>query len=182
MSGEDRMAGMSVEFQWRYRALLALVGTPTLDGRLLSRADPGAQPRTRELPLPVRGYRRASRPGDGQGQQEPAQAVAFIESVALEDGRLMAAGWFRNTEWGRHYAGAMALDAVQLAVELDEVVMDQALPELAGKQDAAVFTDWRVMGALLVVDAVWPRRLVPLPEVWCERVERVDDLTGAGGR
>lgn len=153
-------------WEWRFHASLGLVGVPTEDGRLLLPARPGeARQWLERLPVPVMAYPRVSRAGDGQGGVwEGPVPVARIERVELvvqrqRAGEMIAYGRFDSGSPGDHYRGALAVDAVCLGVEVDQVT---AVPVYR----ALAFEGWRLRAAMMVADSPWPRKLMSQPRVW----------------
>ena len=148
---------------WRFEASLGVVGVPTVDGRVLGVPALGEERSwTRELPLPVLAYRHVSKPGEEHRIAEELLAVAKIEEVRLRGMELVACGVFGDMELGWHYAGALAVDAVTLAVNLDDTTVE------ARGQDLVEFTGWRVAGAVLVHDSPWPPGSLSRPRVWAQ--------------
>lgn len=169
MSVDSGPVQCSVSYQWRFEVSLGLVGVATVDGRVLAVPDAPVQPQSpewaRALPLPAMGYPCVSRAGDSQGGFEHQMVpVARIESVVLRDGReLWASGSFADDLMGRHYAGALALDAVALAVNVD-----RCEPEQVG--ETLVFTGWRLAGAVFVHESPWEQGAQTHPRVWRQQV------------
>lgn len=160
---------------WRFEAPLGLVGVATRDGRLLAApvvAD--GPPWVRPLPLPVLGFTRASRPGDGQGGiDRPSVPVARLEQVLLHEAELVGCGSFADNELGRHYAGALALDTVAFGLDMDQTVLRPHRQEYnegdLSPEDPAVYESWRIVGAHLVRDSPWLDGLMSRPRVWREK-------------
>lgn len=159
-----------VAWEWRYEAPLALVGVPTLDGRVLVHPCPRTGPDWAvRLPVPVLAFPRVSRAGDGQGgpdEYEGPLPVATIDRIQLRGpagrgrgGELVAFGRFASGSPGDHYRGALAVDAVCLGVELTGA---QAVPVHRG----LAFEGWQVAGAHLVAESSWDRSLLSRPRVW----------------
>lgn len=150
---------------WHYTASLGLVGERTLDGRVLQPPRRGeARQWLAATPLPVLGFPRVSRAGDGQGGADDwrgPEPVAVIEKVELRGQELVATGRFGPTVLGGHYAGALAVDAVWLGIDVD-----QATPEPMYR--AVLFTGWRIRSAMLVESPPWPREKLTPPCVWEE--------------
>lgn len=169
------MSGVSasVEYVWRYEASLGLVGVPARDGRLLLPPPPyppQAPHWAGRLPAPVLAYERVSRAGSHRGGDawQTPQPVAVIERVELRGERpcgseLVACGRFGDTELAASYAGALAVDAVALGMDLDEV---QEVPLYR----ATGFAGWRLRAALVVDEPAWERALLSRPRVWREKV------------
>lgn len=157
----------AVEWEWRYTASLGLVGVPTLDGRLLVAPRPRqAAQWVEKLPAPVFAFPRVSRAGDGQGGDpfEGPLPVATISRVELHDrgqgrGELMASGRFDSGSPGDHYRGALAVDAVCLGMDLDQV-------EAEPVYRAVAFSGWRLRSAYLLAECAWDRSLLSRPRVW----------------
>lgn len=176
MSGDSALVECSVSYQWRFEAPLGLVGVPTRDGRLLVVPEVAdGPPWSKPLPLPVLGFARASRPGDGQGGiDHPAVPVARLEQVVLHEAELVGSGAFADNELGRHYAGALALDVVAFGLDLDQAVLrlhDQPDgDEEPTVDEPAVYETWRIAGAHLVQDSPWERRYLSHPRVWREKL------------
>lgn len=153
-------------WEWRFTASLGLVGVPTNDGRLLLPAQPGeARQWLERLPVPVQGFPRVSRPGDGQGGTwEAPLPVAVIDRVELvvqrhRAGEMLASGRFSDSSPSDHYRGALAVDAVCLGVEVDRVTPVPLYKAMG-------FEGWRLLGAMMVADSPWPRELLSQPRVW----------------
>lgn len=117
-----------------WRAVLARMGTPTGDGRILDPA--GAA--SRDLPLPL-SWQQMS--GDGHGG---SQIVARIESLSFDNGMVTAAGTMLDSAPYEVYEQIEA-GVIGPSVDLDdlEYVMDES-------NDLLVLTKWRVAGATLV--------------------------------
>lgn len=150
---------------WHYEASLGLVGERTDDGRVLLPPQRGeARQWVAPYPLPVMGFQRVSRAGDGQGGPDTyrgPEPVALIETVELRGRELMATGRFGDTVLGWHYAGALAVDAVWLGIDVDRTI-----PEPMYR--ATLFTGWRIRAATLVEPCPWPREKLTPPRVWHE--------------
>lgn len=116
-----------------WRAVLARMGTPTGDGRILDPA--GAA--SRDLPLPL-SWQQMS--GDGHGG---SQIVARIESLSFDNGMVTAAGTMLDSAPYDVYEQIEA-GVIGPSVDLDDIeyVMDD--------QERLVLTRWRVAGATLV--------------------------------
>lgn len=166
MSVDSGLTECSVSYQWRFEAPLGLVGVATVDGRLLAIPEVADAPAwVGKLPAPVMAYTRVSRAGDGQGgfDHQPVP-VARIERIVLHEAEMVALGSFGDTELARHYAGALALDAVAMAVN----VHCPAEPE---EQDGVlVYSGWSVAGVLIVKDSPWPVGSTSAPRVWQEKL------------
>lgn len=117
-----------------WRAVLARMGTPTGDGRILDPA--GAA--SRDLPLPL-SWQQMS--GDGHGG---SQIVARMEGVAFENGMVTAFGTMLDSAPYEVYE-QIAAGVIGPSVDLDDIeyVMDES-------SDLLVLTKWRVAGATLV--------------------------------
>ena len=159
-------APVETAWEWRFHASLGLVGVPTLDDRLLLPGQPReARQWLERLPVPVLGFPRVSRPGDGQGGVwESPLPVAVIDRVELvttlhRAGEMIAYGRFDAGSPADHYRGALAVDAVCLGLEVDQVT---PVPLYR----ATGFEGWRLRGAMLVADSPWPRELLSQPRVW----------------
>lgn len=116
-----------------WRAVLARMGTPTGDGRILDPA--GAA--SRDLPLPL-SWQQMS--GDGHGG---SQIVARIESLSFDNGMVTATGTMLDSAPWEVFEQIEA-GVIGPSVDLDdlEYVMDD--------QERLVLTKWRVAGATLV--------------------------------
>lgn len=116
-----------------WRAVLARMGTPTGDGRIL---DP-AGGSSRDLPLPL-SWQQMS--GDGHGG---SQIVARMEGIAFENGMVTAFGTMLDSAPWEVFEQIEA-GVIGPSVDLDdlEYVMDD--------QERLVLTRWRVAGATLV--------------------------------
>lgn len=116
-----------------WRAVLARMGTPTGDGRILDPA--GAA--SRDLPLPL-SWQQMS--GDGHGG---SQIVARIESLSFDNGMVTAAGTMLDSAPWEVFEQIEA-GVIGPSVDLDDIeyVMDD--------QERLVLTKWRVAGATLV--------------------------------
>lgn len=147
---------------WRYEASLGLVGVPTPDGRVLQppKRGEGRQWLVRER-LPVMAFQRVSSVRDVYGVADfgAAVGVASIDMVQLRAGELLATGTFADTVLGEQYAGALAVDAVWLGLDVDQVCMEPIYR-------AVLLTTWRIRGAMMVDVPPWPRDRLSLPRVW----------------
>lgn len=116
-----------------WRAVLARMGTPTGDGRILDPA--GAA--SRDLPLPL-SWQQMS--GDGHGG---SQIVARIESLSFDNGMVTATGTMLDSAPWEVFEQIEA-GVIGPSVDLDDIeyVMDD--------QERLVLTKWRVAGATLV--------------------------------
>src|SRR5687768_16665669 len=118
-----------------WNAVLARMGIPTGDGRILDPA--GAA--SRDLPLPL-SWQRAS--GDGHGG---SVIVGRIESVRFENGMVTATGSLLDSaEWSTNVIEQLEAGVIGPSVDLDDIeyVMDE--------EERIVLTQWRVAGATLV--------------------------------
>lgn len=117
-----------------WRSVLARMGTPTGDGRILDPA--GAA--SRDLPLPL-SWQQMS--GDGHGG---SQIVARIESLSFDNGMVTASGTMLDSAPYEVYEQIEA-GVIGPSVDLDDIeyVMDES-------SDLLVLTKWRVAGATLV--------------------------------
>lgn len=166
------MSGQAVE--WRFEASLGLVGVKARDGRVLLPAARGdVRPWTEKLPAPVVGYTRLARASDTVRRSEDypaARAVARIERVELvagtgRTGELVASGRFTRGELGDWYAGALALEAAFLGMDLSCLTWPAPLYRMLG------FSGWQLRGATMVADSSWDPALLSRPRVWRVPVE-----------
>lgn len=116
-----------------WRSVLARMGTPTGDGRIL---DP-AGGSSRDLPLPL-SWQQMS--GDGHGG---SQIVARIESLQFANGMVTAAGTMLDSAPYEVYEQIEA-GVIGPSVDLDDIEYVMSDDELL------VLTKWRVAGATLV--------------------------------
>lgn len=117
-----------------WSAVLARIGTPTGDGRILA---PGAGT-SRDLPLPLM-YQPVS--DDGHGG---SVIVGRIESMQFSDGMVTATGsMLDSSEWSG-VIESLEAGVMGPSVDLDDIeyVMDE--------RENLVLTKWRVAGATLV--------------------------------
>lgn len=117
-----------------FTAVLARLGVPTGDGRII---DP-AGGSSRDLPLPLMFQQRSE---DGHGG---AQVVGRIESLRISDGMVTATGSMLDAAYGTDVMELLEAGVIGPSVDLDDVeyVMDD--------QERVVLTRWRVSGATLV--------------------------------
>lgn len=116
-----------------WRAVLARMGTPTGDGRILDPA--GAA--SRDLPLPL-SWQQMS--GDGHGG---SQIVARIESLQFANGMVTATGTMLDSAPWEVFEQIDA-GVIGPSVDLDDIEYVMSDDELV------VLTKWRVAGATLV--------------------------------
>lgn len=117
-----------------FTAVLARLGVPTGDGRII---DP-AGGSSRDLPLPLMFQQRSE---DGHGG---AQVVGRIESLRISDGMVTATGSMLDAAYGTDVMELLEAGVIGPSVDLDDVeyVMDE--------MERVVLTRWRVSGATLV--------------------------------
>jgi hypothetical protein len=152
--------------RWSFEAPLAVVGTATRDGKVLLPPMPGERRQWLAwLPVPVFGFTRVSRRPDRRepDEWEAPLPVAVIERVELRGAELMATGHFGDTERGRHYAGALAVEAVWLGLGADR-------SEMEPMYRATAFRGWRIREATLVDSPAWDLSLLSCPRVWQEEI------------
>ena len=118
-----------------WSAVLARMGVPTGDGRILDPA--GAA--SRSLPLPLAFQERSD---DGHGG---SVVVGRIESIRFADGMVLSTGsMLDSAEWSSGVIEQLEADVIGPSVDLDDIeyVMDE--------DERIVLTQWRVAGATLV--------------------------------
>jgi len=118
-----------------WNAVLARMGVPTGDGRILDPA--GAA--SRNLPLPLAFQERSD---DGHGG---SIVVGRIETIRFADGMVLATGsMLDSAEWSSGVIEQLEAGVIGPSVDLDDIeyVMDE--------DERIVLTQWRVAGATLV--------------------------------
>lgn len=169
MSGQ----GGSVWWRCRFEASLGLLGVPTLDRRVLTPppVEDGEQ-WMGKLPVPVVGPEQVDHRGmlEKREWERDDRPVALIDRVFRHEEELVACGYFSDGERGRNYAGALAVDAVAFAVNLEGCGTEGvSWPGVEGV--VTVFSEWQIAGAYLVHQSPWDPRLTSRPKVWQTRVE-----------
>jgi len=149
-----------------WSAVLARIGVPTGDGRILAPAGGSS----RSLPLPL-SFQQQS--GDGHGG---SVVVGRIESVQFADGMVTATGSLLDSgEWGTDVVEQLEAGVIGPSVDLDDIeyVMDE--------NELLVLTKWRVAGATLVAIPAFadvsltldPVPASPMPDTEAEVMEPV---------
>lgn len=146
---------------WLFEIPVALVGTPTQDGRVLAMPPQGEEASmTRPYPLRVMAGPSLKEPQGYEFHEQ--QVVGAVTKVRLhrslpDAGLLVAHGYLDDTPLARHYTGALAVHAARLSVELADLVPGEA----------GVLTSWRLLGLHVARSTVWGAAL-PWGKVWQE--------------
>lgn len=117
-----------------WSAVLARLGVPTGDGRIIDSAGGSS----RDLPLPLMFQQKSE---DGHGG---SQVVGRIETLRIADGMVTATGSMLEAAYGTDVIELLEAGVVGPSVDLDDIeyVMDEA--------ENLIITRWRVAGATLV--------------------------------
>ena len=117
-----------------WNAVLARLGVPTGDGRII---DP-AGGSSRDLPLPLMFQQKSE---DGHGG---SQVVGRIETLRIADGMVTATGSMLDAAYGTDVIELLEAGVVGPSVDLDDIEY------VMGENEQLVITRWRVAGATLV--------------------------------
>lgn len=147
----------------RWTGVLARMGVPTGDGRILDPAGGAA----RNLPLPL-----AWQPESGDGH-DGSMIVARIESLNFSNGMVMAEGTMLDSA---PYQVIELLEAgvIGPSVDLDDIEYVQS------QEGQIVLTKWRVAGATLVAIPAFADVSVTLDPEPVEPMEVVDEVVDVG--
>lgn len=143
--------------------VLAPLGTPSADGRMIAHPADGVPPRTRPLPIPLLYQDQLSSGHDG------AFPVGLITAAWTQDGNLMGAGTF-DMQDPRAAAIARKVATGNLgwvSVDLDDTTMEfigdeGADPEVSVTSGMSVASDWRLMAATLVSQPAFPEAKISI--------------------
>lgn len=143
-----------------WSAVLARLGVPTGDGRIIAPAGGSS----RELPLPLL-YQPAS--GDGHGG---AVVVGRIETMRIGDGMVTATGSMLDAAYGTDVMELLDAGVIGPSVDLDDIeyTMDD--------QERIVITQWRIAGATLVAIPAFEGVSVTLDPLPADPVEGVPSV------
>lgn len=125
-----------------WHGVIARMGTPTGDGRLL---DPGGGD-ARSLPQPL-SYQFVSSEG-----HDGSVVVGRIETIEMRDGMVLATGsLLESGEWGTNVVEMLEAGVIGPSVDLDDI-------EYVMNEDTGLFvlTRWRIAGATLVSIPAFP--------------------------
>ena len=147
-----------------WSAVLARLGVPTGDGRIIAPAGGSS----RDLPLPLL-YQQAS--GEGHGG---SVVVGRIESLHIGDGMVTATGSMLDAAYGTDVLEILEAGVVGPSVDLDDIeyTMDD--------QERIVITRWRVAGATLVAIPAFEGVSVTLDPMPVEPMLDPDTMQGLG--
>lgn len=144
----------------RFTAVLARLGTPTGDGRILS---PGGIS-SRDLPLPLSWQRQS---GDGHGGSE---VIGRFETIDIGQDMVTATGSLLDSaDWSD------AVEQIEAGVIGPSVDLDD-LTYVVGDDDSVVITSARIAGATLVAIPAFADVSITLAPLPAEPVP--DDMTG----
>ena len=141
-----------------WSAVLARLGVPTGDGRIIAPAGGSS----RELPLPLLWQRVTD---DGHGG---AEVVGRIESVRIGDGMVTATGSIlESADYSLGVIEQLEAGVIGPSVDLDDIEYT------VDDQERIVITRWRIAGATLVAIPAFadvsltldPEPVEPMPEV-----------------
>lgn len=146
-----------------FAAIVALIGTPTKDGRTLA-APEGFMCPVRELPLPV-----LWTPPNHFGEVIPTRTVGKIEQAYVIDKRLIVFGHIFRIPEGEYIANQLAAGSRQLEIDIDsgKGMFDLEPDFLETGAGEVTFTDWRLRSAWVGSNPCWN-----LPPVQIEEITR----------
>jgi len=181
----------------KWRGVLAPLGVRSGDNRMLAMPEPGAQPQTRDLPLPLLYMEKT---GNGH---DNSVVVGRIDRVWFENDALMGEGVIdlgndtarevtRLIDGGYHrwvsirvdnatseyqlYRGDQLLDASEFEVRTDGDT--QVIPE--DVEEVEVATKWRLMNAAIVAEPAFQEAVIGLVDDEDEDTEE-NEGEGTGG-
>lgn len=158
MAGENATGARTV-----FAAVVALIGKPTKDGRILA-APEGFLCPVKEFPLPV-----LWTPPNHHGEVTPTKTVGKIENAYVIDNRLITFGHLFRTEEGAFIASQLAEGSRQLEIDIDsgKGMFDLEPDFLETGAGEITFTEWRLRSAWIGSNPCWD-----LPPVQIEEMTR----------